>query len=160
MKEVIINLEENILTRKQHDKWSLRLEKKDYTKQTPLLRATCVQLDGNLLSPSLKKAYCMQKVNCWEYMKCGREPGGVNTGEYGICPASTERLFEGVHGGINGGRVCWVIRSTTCDGHANNDFFKKLTFCADCVFYDLVKREEEHDFEPSLSQIKRIWNID
>jgi len=31
-----------------------------------------------------------KKKNCWEFMKCGREPGGVNAIELGVCRAATE----------------------------------------------------------------------
>ena len=26
-------------------------------------------------------------MNCWEYMKCGREKGGEKADELGVCPA-------------------------------------------------------------------------
>lgn len=32
----------------------------------------------------------MSRTNCWEYFKCGREPGGSKVDELGVCPAATE----------------------------------------------------------------------
>ena len=29
------------------------------------------------------------KLNCWEYKKCGRQPGGDRAKEMGICPVTT-----------------------------------------------------------------------
>ncbi|MFP4054542.1 MAG: two-CW domain-containing protein, partial [Phycisphaerae bacterium] len=27
-------------------------------------------------------------INCWEFLHCGRQPGGSNVSEFGHCPAS------------------------------------------------------------------------
>ena len=48
-------------------------------------------------------------INCWEYWGCGRESGGVNAIEEGVCPAARETRLDGVHGGRNGGRACWAV---------------------------------------------------
>lgn len=29
-------------------------------------------------------------LNCWEFMRCGREVGGKNTEKLGVCPVSPE----------------------------------------------------------------------
>jgi hypothetical protein len=47
------------------------------------------------------------KMNCWQVKKCGREPGGGNEAQLGVCPAATETALQGVNGGKNGGRACW-----------------------------------------------------
>ena len=39
------------------------------------------------------------KQNCWEFKGCGREPGGENIADCGICPASIEEKLDGIHGG-------------------------------------------------------------
>jgi len=49
------------------------------------------------------------KTNCWEYKKCGREPGGSKARELGIYLAATETKMAGVHGGSQAGRACWVV---------------------------------------------------
>ena len=47
--------------------------------------------------------------NCWEHKKCGREPGGSETESLGVCPAAVESRLDGVHGGRNAGRACWIV---------------------------------------------------
>lgn len=44
-----------------------------------------------------------RKPNCWEFSKCGREPGGVNAEELGVCLTSIHTQFDGINGGKNGG---------------------------------------------------------
>jgi hypothetical protein len=77
---------------------------------------------------------------------CGREPGGQKTNDLGICPASTEKKLHGVHGGTNGGRACWVISGTMCDGDIQGTFANKYSNCKECDFYLLVLlvRDEEN----------------
>ncbi len=48
-------------------------------------------------------------VNCWDYKKCGRGAGGVKSSDLGVCPASTDTRMNGIHGGTNGGRACWIV---------------------------------------------------
>ena len=94
------------------------------------------------------------KRNCWEFMKCGREPGGVKAEELGVCPAATADILDGAHGGKNAGRVCWVIAGTMCGGEAVGSFAKKYNDCRICKFYQLVKAEEEDNFLITLDLIK------
>jgi len=35
------------------------------------------------------------KQNCWEYKNCGREEGGKNIEQLGVCPASVDSYYEG-----------------------------------------------------------------
>ena len=49
------------------------------------------------------------KINCWEFKKCGRQPGGAKAAELGVCPATVSAVLNGAHGGQNAGRACWVI---------------------------------------------------
>jgi hypothetical protein len=86
------------------------------------------------------------KLNCWEYRKCGREPGGENTSEFGVCPASTEGRLNGVHGGVSAGRACWVVGGTICDGNPHGTFAKKINDCKQCKFYIFVREEEGSNF--------------
>lgn len=88
----------------------------------------------------------MAKTNCWEFKKCGREKGGVKTGELGICPASIEPRLNGLHGGRNGGRSCWVMGGTLCGGKVQGSFAAKLGNCLKCEFYQAVKKEEGSQF--------------
>ena len=74
------------------------------------------------------------KVNCWEYKKCGRQPGGPRAMELGVCPAATDTKADGMNGGCNGGRMCWALTGTMCGGQVQGTFAQKLTNCMDCEF--------------------------
>jgi len=84
----------------------------------------------------------MAKENCWESKKCGREPGGAKAAELGVCPAATHGSLNGVHGGKNGGRSCWIIAGTLCGGKVQGSFAQKIGNCMSCDFYAKVKAEE------------------
>jgi anti-anti-sigma regulatory factor len=81
-------------------------------------------------------------MNCWEYTKCGREPGGVNQEELGTCPASVYESSNGENKGLNAGRICWSIEKTPCKG-PDNDFGN----CLRCDFYKIVREEEINTFK-------------
>jgi len=84
----------------------------------------------------------MEKLNCWEYKKCGRQPGGANVYEFGICPAAMEKNAIGFNGGKNAGRVCWGIANTPHDGKIQRTVIEKLKYCMNCDFFKLVCKEE------------------
>jgi len=84
----------------------------------------------------------MAKQNCWEIKRCGREPNGAKVADLGVCPAATHQKASGIHGGKNGGRVCWVLAGTLCGGTVQGCFASKLANCAACEFYRQVKKEE------------------
>lgn len=81
-------------------------------------------------------------MNCWEFKKCGREPGGINVTELGVCPACTDDRYNGVHGGANAGRACWVVAGTYCQGSIQGSFAGLGACCLDCDFYRTVRLEE------------------
>jgi hypothetical protein len=83
------------------------------------------------------------KQNCWEFLKCGREPGGKNIDHLGICPASTDTSSDGLNEGINGGRMCWAISGTYCHKKMQGLFAKTQLSCRSCIFFKNVKEEEE-----------------
>ncbi len=85
----------------------------------------------------------MKRLNCWEYKKCGRQPGGCKSEELGICPVTTLQTLHGVHGGENAGRACWAIAGSLCGGKIQGTFAQKLHNCWRCEFMNLVKKEEE-----------------
>ena len=72
------------------------------------------------------------KLNCWEFKKCGREPGGVHVRELGVCPAATEGRLDAVHGGRKAGRACWVVAGTLCKGETQGTFAVKFGACEAC----------------------------
>jgi hypothetical protein len=82
-------------------------------------------------------------VNCWEYLNCGREPGGAKEKEMGVCPAAKEESANGLNRGINGGRICWSIAGTYCCGIVQGNMAKKELTCLDCGFFKKVKKEEK-----------------
>ncbi len=84
----------------------------------------------------------MPWLNCWEFKGCGREPGGANAEEQGVCPAATESTADRVNGGKNGGRTCWAITGTLCGDRVQGTFAKKLGSCLNCNFYRLVTAEK------------------
>jgi serine/threonine protein phosphatase PrpC len=82
------------------------------------------------------------KQNCWEFMQCGREPGGRNTRKQGICPAAADTAFNNFNQGINAGRVCWLVAGTFCGGKVQGTFAEKHLSCKQCKFYQKVHAEE------------------
>jgi len=82
------------------------------------------------------------KINCWEFKKCGREKGGINVQEFGICPASIQEKTNGVNCGKNGGRCCWALAGTMCGNIVQGSFASKLANCMNCEFYKAVQKEE------------------
>ena len=88
----------------------------------------------------------MEVLNCWEYYKCGREEGGVNAFELGICPASTSKENQGINGGKSSGRYCWTIKGTLCHDKIQGDLEDKLLSCINCGFFKLVNYEEGREF--------------
>ncbi|MFI5294438.1 MAG: two-CW domain-containing protein [Thermodesulfovibrionales bacterium] len=96
------------------------------------------------------------KKNCWEFKRCGREPGGENASALGVCPASTNTKLEGVYDGKNAGRTCWVIAGTMCNGEVQGIFAQKYNDCRICDFYQKVKEEEGKDFLITVDLIRMI----
>ena len=80
----------------------------------------------------------MKKQNCWEFKQCGRGPTAKND-----CAASKERMFNGLHGGMNAGRVCWVVAGTGGGTPVSGMFAIALKDCLRCDFFKLVETEEQ-----------------
>ncbi len=98
----------------------------------------------------------MSNVNCWEFKKCGREPGGAKAGELGVCAAASATRATGANGGKNAGRGCWAIAGTLCGGVVQGSFASKLTNCMQCQFYQLVAAEEGSRLESPRQIIGRL----
>lgn len=97
-----------------------------------------------------------QKKNCWEFNGCGRQLGGENAYELGVCPASTYVWFDGIHSGKNAGRTCWIIEGTMCGGKRQGSFREKFKVCGVCGFYNSVKAEEGEEMIPSLLLLDKL----
>lgn len=87
----------------------------------------------------------MAKLNCWEIKKCGREPGSAKVKELGVCAAATESKLMGVNNGKCGGRACWAIAGTLCEGKVQGTFANKTLNCMNCEVFRQVVNEEGKD---------------
>lgn len=87
-----------------------------------------------------------RKANCWEVMRCGREPNGANVGSLGVCPAAQDMPADGLNGGRDGGRICWAVAGTFCGGTVQGQYAQKRASCMLCVFYKRVRQEEGDRF--------------
>ncbi len=70
-------------------------------------------------------------MNCWEFMKCGREAGGANAERLGVCPAYPD---HGTH--------CAVIAGTLCGGVVQGTFAAKISSCLKCDFLRRVAYDQ------------------
>ncbi len=96
----------------------------------------------------------MPKLNCWEVKVCCRNECGRESGT--LCPASKETKLNGVHGGINAGRACWIVAGTLCGGSEQGTYAKKYHNCEKCDFFVRVQQEEGQNYEPPLSIITKL----
>jgi hypothetical protein len=99
----------------------------------------------------------MSGLNCWEFKKRGREPGGAKAGELGICQSAKETRVDGMNNGKNGGRICWAIAGTLCGGKVQGSYAQKFLNCMACDFYKQVIHEEHGnlaDFANVLEKLK------
>jgi hypothetical protein len=65
-----------------------------------------------------------QKINCWEFMQCGRDKDATIK-----CPAYPHF-----------GRICWAVAGTFCEGKVQGTFAQKCEDCKKCAFFQ--KRTE------------------
>ncbi len=91
----------------------------------------------------------MQKMkkNCWEVKHCGTERS---------CPAFIDKRLDGIHGGINAGRWCWVVAGTLCFGKPVGKYAQKIDTCEKCAFYQLVQQEESENFSLVFSLLRSL----
>lgn len=87
-----------------------------------------------------------EKQNCWELSQCGRQAGGPHAGQFGVCPACVEAAFNGLNGGTNGGRICWAVAGTFCNGEIQGTAARKELTCRFCDVYRAIREEEGPDF--------------
>lgn len=88
----------------------------------------------------------MDRNDCWEVMKCERQPGGVNTEAFGVCPATLTGEYDGVNEGNHGGRFCWAIAGTLCRGEVRGTYSMKIRDCLHCEFLEQVQEDEGRQF--------------
>jgi hypothetical protein len=82
-------------------------------------------------------------MNCWEFRRCGREPGGRLASQEGVCRAAVYEPADGYLGGTNGGTACCFIKGTVCEEsrHHQATYRGKSEGCWDCAFYRMLRRE-------------------
>ncbi|MGZ3437898.1 MAG: two-CW domain-containing protein, partial [Polyangia bacterium] len=99
-----------------------------------------------------------ERMNCWEFKQCGREPGGARTGELGVCPASVCAECDGINGGRQGGRVCWAIAGTLCGGQVRGTFAQKRLACTQCDFLQQVEQDMGFSFHlvPTWHRLEEV----
>ena len=97
----------------------------------------------------------MQRENCWEVKKCGREPGGENVKILGICPAVLPSEYDGVNNGKQAGRFCWTVAGTLCQGEVQGTYATELRDCLACEFLGQVSKYEGRTFTLSPPKSKR-----
>ena len=88
----------------------------------------------------------MERKDCWEIMKCGRESGGHNAAKQGVCVAALPNDFDNINKGKHGGRICWAVAGTLCGGEVQGTFATKLRQCLNCEFFIKVQEEEARGF--------------
>ena len=98
----------------------------------------------------------MLKLNCWEFIKCGREPGGCHAGDLSVCPATQFKALDGTHGGINAGRACWIVAGIPCQANMPGIQDLKCLDCHDCEFHLFVREEESWHFENTGELLLRL----
>lgn len=80
-------------------------------------------------------------LNCWEFRKCGREPGGSLAVTEGVCAAAVFAAADGYLGGEKGGRACCFVTGTLCEELVQGSYRDKSKACWDCDFYQMLRRE-------------------
>lgn len=100
----------------------------------------------------------MKKFNCWEFMKCGRQPGGDKLNGRDVCPAAKDNPCNGLNDGEYGGRICWAIAGTFCKGEIQGTIASKIADCVFCGFYKKVKSEEDEKLVMYDEIIDRIYS--
>jgi hypothetical protein len=82
------------------------------------------------------------KINCWDFKRCNRNMENKRVKELISCPVFTETRLNGINGGKNGGRSCWLIPGTLCGRRIQRSLISKSLTCKLCDFKSFVLREE------------------
>lgn len=119
------------------------------------------RLQHNMISVgSVKKIYGWKIMkggrNCWEFKKCNYGPGGDKAYKRGMCVVAMETRLNGIHGGTNGGRACWVVENTNCEADRDTNFAQKYVSCMQCDFYRRVKEQEGEDLVSTENLIQLL----
>jgi eukaryotic-like serine/threonine-protein kinase len=88
----------------------------------------------------------MKFEHCWEVVGCGREPGGRQAGELGVCPASLSGALGGGNRGAARGRSCWAFPGTPCHLWIEGKPGDQPVPCAQCELMQQVCEQEGRYF--------------
>lgn len=66
--------------------------------------------------------------------------------ELGTCPAAIDKSHHGINGGVNAGRICWLVSGTFCGGAVTGTLAIKTESCMQCEFLQTVLDEEGVNF--------------
>lgn len=105
----------------------------------PQALPVCMKQDE---TPQSRQETSVKQVNCWEFKRCGREPGGSRVEELGECPAATSTVSDGMNRGVNAGRYCWKVSGTMCNGKVQGTYARKIQSCTECDFFKMVQEQE------------------
>ena len=75
-------------------------------------------------------------------MKCGKGLSKTGKGKCNSCPVASETSGNALNGGINGGRICWIIAETCCNGDVSCSDLHRKDSCFSCEFRYKVTMEE------------------
>lgn len=89
-----------------------------------------------------------RRTNCWEFHRCGLEPGGEHAQQNGVCPAALTGPHAGMNGGFARGRCCWLVPGTLCPSlrQVPDRLASRLRHCLKCEFLQMVDGEEGRAF--------------
>ncbi len=97
------------------------------------------------------------KKNCWEVKGCGQKRGGNGKNTL-KCPVPDMATSDGINGGQNAGRICWLIANTMCKGNAEEATFEEMfNTCVECDFYRLVREEEGKSMMFSIEMLRTAY---
>ena len=83
-----------------------------------------------------------RKINCWEFQKCGREPGGKNIDKYGVCFVPVSIEYNGINDAKNEGRFCWSLRESACENIMRKCRVNEIKECRRCTFYIFIQESD------------------
>ncbi len=81
----------------------------------------------------------IKRLNCWDYMGCSCHP---DSGGSDVCPVIDAKEFDGLNGGLNGGRYCWHVEDALCRMGSLELNRKEPLNCASCDFFYYVREQE------------------
>ena len=84
----------------------------------------------------------MGKCNCWEYMNCGKEIVRNGNGNESVCPIALDISGDSLNGGVNGGRICWIIADTKYNNTIECSALHHKSSCFSCSFRYKVTMDE------------------